>query len=83
MLRLYANGEIQLDGQATGLYLSQGKYGTEVYSPESLGRPYRRHDMPAKRYSATTDLTKGGTAGVSQLEADVRGLLRRLAAGKG
>ncbi len=75
-LRLYDNGEIQLDGQATGLHLSQGKFGTEVYSPAKAGRPYRKHAMPAPRYNTTTDTyLKPGVVGVSQLEADLRALI--------
>lgn len=77
-LRLYANNEIQLDGKATGLHLSQGRFGTEVYSPSRAGQPYRKHAMPAERYSTTSDLTKPGTAGVSQLEEDLRALLEQL-----
>lgn len=77
-LRLMMSGEMLLDGQPTGLHLSQGRTGTVVYSPSRPGRPYRQHPMPATHYSTVGDLTRPGVAGVTQLEADVRALLAHL-----
>lgn len=78
MFQLYMNGEIVLDGQATGIHMTQGKHGTEFYRPAGPGRPYRRYQMPAARYSATSDTPRSGCAGRSQLIADVRALVARM-----
>lgn len=81
-LTIYTNGNIAIDGQDTGLGLSQTSTGTKVFTREDLGRKYKLHAMPHERYSAAhdnpTDPRTGkptGAAGRAQLEADIRALM--------
>ena len=74
------NGSISIDGKDTGLGVSQGRHGTEVYTREGTGQTYRKHTMPATRYALGSDspITKPGVATRAQFEADIRDLLKRL-----
>lgn len=80
MLTIYTNGAIALDGKMTGLGVSQGKHGTQVYTAEALGVRYTEHQMPAKRYllANSSPITKPRVATRTQFEADIRALLGAL-----
>lgn len=89
MIQHATDNSLIIDGQDTGLKLTQRQDGTVIYTPENRlrGQAYRQHDMPHKRYSTAhdspTDPRTGlptGAAGRAQLEADVRELMARLAA---
>ena len=87
-LKIDTSDSIVINGQDTGLKLTQRREGSVVYTPESAasGRKYQEHKMPYARYSAAHDApSKPGqaydpsiTAGRAQLEADVRSLLATL-----
>ena len=80
MLQHATDNSLIIDGQATGLKLTQRQSGTVIYTPESRpsGRAYREHQMPHARYSTAHDAPASGAAGRTQLEADLRALLARL-----
>lgn len=80
MLQITTNDEIILDGQSTGLAVTQRREGTVVYTRERTGTPYAEHKMPAARYLLGSDspITKPGVATRAQFESDVRALLGRL-----
>lgn len=80
MLQITTNDEILLDGQRTGLGLTQRQNGTVIYTRECKlsGIAYREHVMPHLRYSAVHPAPASGAAGVSQLESDLRALLAHL-----
>lgn len=86
MMTIHTNGYISLDGQFTGLAVTQGKCGTEVYTPERarydsttgayIGQyAYKLHPMPRKRYALSTDEGSDKAPGRKQFEADIRALL--------
>lgn len=88
MLTIYTNGEIELNGRATGLSVHQGKYGTEVFTPE---RPryddngkyvgtqrYKLHAMPHKRYALSHPDGSKRTPGLLQFEVDLRELMAKM-----
>ena len=87
-LQIDTSDSIIIDGQETGLKLTQRREGSVIYTPESIisGRKYKEHKMPFERYSAAHDApSKPGqaydpnvTAGRAQLEADVLDLLKTL-----
>ena len=79
-ITIYENGSISIDGQDTGLGVSQGRYGTEVYTREGAGRVYKKHEMPAARYvlGSESPITKPGVATRAQFEKDIRSLLADL-----
>lgn len=81
MLQHATDNSLIIDGRDTGLKLTQRQDGTVVYTPENRlrGQAYRQHEMPHKRYSVAHDAPASGAAGRSQLEADLRELLARLA----
>ncbi len=74
-LQVDTRGAIIIDGQDTGLGLSQRKDGSVVYTRERVGVRYMEHTMPHARYSAAYDAPASGAAGSAQLEADIRALL--------
>lgn len=80
MLQITNNNTLLIDGKSIGLSLVQCREGTIVYSPESRlsGRAYREHKMPHRRYSTAHDTPASGTAGLVQLESDLRELISRL-----
>lgn len=79
-IQISTNNEIILDGKRTGLGLSQKKEGTLIYTMESLlgGVEYFEHKMPYKRYSAASDIPNIFCAGRTQLEADIREILKNI-----
>jgi len=79
MIQIDTANRVILDGQDTGLALTQRRDSTVVYTPESAGINYREHAMPHARYSTAHDAPASGAAGRGQLKADVRELLARLA----
>lgn len=78
MIQITTANQILLDGQATGLRLTQRKDSTVIYSADWDGKNYREHSMPHPRYSTAHDAPASGAAGRSQLEADIRALLREI-----
>ena len=78
MIQIDTADEILLDGQRTGLGLTQRREGSVVYTRERQGVRYAEHKMPHPRYSAAHDAPASGAAGRGQLEADVRALLATL-----
>ena len=80
-LKIDTADEILLDGQRTGLGVTQRRDGTVVYTRERPGVRYAEHKMPHARYLLGSDsqITKPGVATRAQFESDVRALLERLA----
>lgn len=88
MIQVTTNNEILIDGQPTGLSVTQAAHGTVVYSPEKrlydgrgrdIGQQkYLEHKMPHLRYSLAHDAPASGVAGKGQFEADIRELLKSL-----
>lgn len=78
MIKIDTSNRIRLDGQDTGLALTQRASGTVVYTPEGR-HAYREHKMPHARYSTAHDAPASGAAGRAKLEDDVRALLQALA----
>ena len=63
-------------GQKYGLYVTQRREGTVVYSASFTGGlGYKEHKMPHARYSLTHEAPHSGAAGLRQFEADIRTLL--------
>ena len=81
-LRVYTNGQIQLDNHPISLFVTQGKHGTIVYTPADKlvpGGKRTEHPMPHKRYTLAYDISdKPNVAGGLQFEADIRELLTKL-----
>lgn len=75
MLTIDTSNRISIDGQATGLAVTQRRDGTVVYTPEGIGRAYAEHKMPHARYSTAHDQPASGAAGRVQFEADIRALV--------
>ncbi len=71
---------ILIDGQDTGLGVTQRREGTAVYTRERAGVRYAEHTMPHARYMLGSDspITKPGVATRAQFEADVRALLDQM-----
>lgn len=78
MLTIDNSSRISINGQSTGLALTQRRERTVIYTPEGAGRAYAEHKMPHARYSTAHDAPASGAAGRAQLEADLRELLARL-----
>jgi len=76
-MTIYQNGRISLDGNSTGLGVSQEKEGTNVFVCERLGGGYRRVEMPHKRYSLAADKPLSGAPGRAQFERDIRAMLAK------
>lgn len=76
------NNEVLLDGKRIGLSVVQRADKTLVYTPECriTGRAYAEHEMPQVRYALSHDKPASGVAGASEFEADIRVLLKQLAA---
>ena len=81
-LRVFTNGQIQLDNHPVALWVTQGRHGTIVYTPADPRLPSGKrteHPMPNKRYTLAYDISdKPNVAGCLQFEADIRALLSRL-----
>ena len=75
MITIDTANRISLDGQQTGLAVTQRASGTVVYTPEGIGRKYAEHAMPQARYSLAHNAPASGAAGLAQFEADIRALL--------
>ena len=82
---IYTNGAISIDGQDTGLGVTQRGSGTVLYrreiselSARSLGcEPVRYEEIPLphQRYSLNHAAPLSGNPGLTQFEADVRAIL--------
>lgn len=72
--------DIIINGEKTGLKVTQAKKGTIVYTPENLitGQKYQEHQMPEVCYSTAHDAPASGVAGKLKFEADVLALLAAL-----
>jgi hypothetical protein len=77
MLTIDTSNRISINGQPTGLALTQRREGTVIYTPEGIGRAYAEHKMPHARYSTAHDAPASGAAGRAQLEADIVALLKK------
>ena len=77
MLTVDITNRISINGQPTGLALTQRRDGTVIYTPEGIGRAYAEHKMPHARYSTAHDAPASGAAGRAQLEADIVALLKK------
>jgi hypothetical protein len=68
---------ILLDGQSTGLSVTQKKDRTVVYVPESRisGVRYKEFQMPSARYSLAHDAPASGVAGRADFERDLKALI--------
>ncbi len=75
MLTIDTSNRISIDGQSTGLAVTQRRDGTVVYTPEGIGRAHADHKMPHARYSTAHDKPASGAAGRAQFEADIRDLV--------
>lgn len=78
MLSIDTSNRITIDGQVTGLAVTQRRYGTVVYTPEGISTTYKEHKMQHARYSTAHDAPASGVAGRAQFEADIRALLAAL-----
>ena len=87
-IQIYTNNGIKLNnqrieladkqGQKHGLYVTQSREGTIVYSASLTGGlGYKEHKMPHARYSLTNEEPHSGAAGLRQFEADIHALLAR------
>lgn len=76
-MTLYTNGFLSLDGNDTGLGVSQVQEGTIVFKREKLdgSQKYEVVPMPHSRYALSHDKPASGAAGRAQFEADLRQLL--------
>ena len=78
-LRVFTNGQIQLDNHEIPLWVTQGRHGTIVYTPADKlvpGGKRTEHPMPHQRYTLAYDTSaKPNVAGCLQFEADIRALL--------
>lgn len=77
-----ANGRISINGQFTGLGVTQSKEGTVVYTIETYnrftnpdGKKYKVHPMPQVRYSLAHDKPASGAAGRADFERDLAALM--------
>lgn len=73
MIQIDTANRILIDGQNTGLAISQQKNETVIYTTAKC----LVHKMPHARYSTTHDDPASGVAGRSQLETDIRALLAK------
>lgn len=74
-ITINSNNSIIIDGENTGLYVTQRASGTVVYSASHGGRNYKEHQMPQTRYSLAHTAPTSGAAGLGQFEADLRALI--------
>ena len=66
---------IKLADRSIGLFVTQRKEGTVVYSAGHGGSSYKEYTMPHARYSLTHEAPHSGSAGLLQFEADIRALI--------
>lgn len=66
------------NGYKIGLFVTQRKDGTVVYSAGFMGKTYKEHPMPHVRYSLTHEAPHSGAAGLTQFEVDIRALLAEM-----
>lgn len=80
-MQVAENGRISINGEFTGLGVTQSKEGTVVYTVETHnrftneGRKYKVHLMPHVRYSLAHEHPASGAAGRAQFEADIAALM--------
>jgi hypothetical protein len=76
-LTIDTSGYISIDGQDTGLGVSQGSHGTELYRRETIQprRAYERLPLPHQRYVLSHPKGNDRNPGRDQFEADVRAVL--------
>lgn len=73
-MKIYTNGEIQIDGRPSGLYVTSAHKDTIVYSLA----PYREHKLPSKRYSLVHETPDSGVPGREEFAQHILDLLRKL-----
>lgn len=70
---------VNIEGNKDGLYVTQRRDGTVVYSASFTGGlGYKEYPMPHSRYSLTHPAPLSGAAGLTQFEADIRALIKSL-----
>ena len=81
-MNIAENGRISINGQFTGLGVTQAKEGTVVYTVETYNRftnldgaKYKTHQMPQVRYSLAHDKPASGAAGRADFERDLLALI--------
>jgi hypothetical protein len=76
-VQLRADNAILLDGQDTGLKLTQRASVTVVFTPTSVvtGSRYLEHPLPHAMYSLTHPSSASDVPGVIEFERDLRVLL--------
>ena len=73
------NEPVKLADRSIGLFVTQRREGTVVYSAGHGGLNYREHKMPHARYSLLVEGTAfSGNPGLTQFEADIRSLLLKV-----
>lgn len=73
-INIFTNGAISIDGEDTGLFVTQIKDGTLLYTGESksLNRAYKVHKLPSQVYSlAFPNTTLSGNPGRAAFEKDL------------
>jgi hypothetical protein len=75
-MQIHTNGSIEIDGQSTGLSVTQKNDRTVVYVPESSGVKYKEYPMPSARYSLAHDAPVSGVAGRADFERDLKALIK-------
>jgi len=79
MMTINSDNTISLDGENTGLRVTQRRDGTVVYSTNHRGTNYREYAMPHARYALSGDPLPGSaSAGRTQFESDLRALIASL-----
>lgn len=87
-ITIYTNGMISVDGENTGLYVTQRKEGTILYrgeitplSAKSLGcQPvsYKEFKLPSRRYSLNHPKPRSGNPGRLDFERDLLAILHAI-----
>lgn len=79
-ITIYNNGDISINGRATGLRVTQEQYGTAVYR---LQENERRSielvpvPMPARRYALSCDKPASGNPGRADFEKDLLAVMEK------
>jgi hypothetical protein len=71
-ITIYTTGKISIDGNDTGLGVTQRESGTVVFIRETMSTKYREIQMPSLRYSLAHDAPASGNPGRAQFEVDIR-----------
>lgn len=80
MLQIDITNRVSIDGEPTGLSVTQRPDRTVVYTFGNTARPheYREYQMPHQRYATSHDAPASGVPGRAALESDIIALLARI-----